>query len=246
VLLRKGLELLFTPANGRIIARIFPEMNSPRIRNRPVVTGEPIIFRAGNDFPDPTALIPSAVPWFLQAGQPYFDWLCGSRDLSERMVATWMTQPSSEVFVQRIDFLQCGSALAGGVIGIGGAELKKARTADINAYWATLDVNSRGALIEKLSQSVSVFAPVAEDEYYISKAVLDRSYQAKGLAKMLVAHFLDQGNALGYSKFRADIHTENWPSLRCARSMGFEIFYTGESSDGALRYHGLRMERKTK
>lgn len=216
------------------------------IRNSPNLIGEPITFRSVGDFPDPDALIPHAFPWILAAGQPYYDWFCGERDVAERTVALWMRQPSSEVSIQRMQFLQCGSDIAGGIIGLGGAELKKARTANINSFWATLDVHSRGALIERLSQSLQVFAPVAEDEYYASKMGLTRSFLGKGLAKVMLGRCLDQGNALGYSKFRADVQTENEPSLRCCLSVGFEIFYTGKSADGALRYHALRYERKTK
>ena len=101
-------------------------------------------------------------------------------------------------------------------------------------------------LIGRLSQSLNAFAPVADDEYYVSKVGLARPFQAKGLAKILVEHCLDQGTTLGYCKFRADIETENKPSLRCSRATGFEIFYTGQSADGALKYHALRYERKNK
>jgi GNAT superfamily N-acetyltransferase len=91
-------------------------------------------------------------------------------------------------------------------------------------------VHSRGALIERLSQSIDVFAPVAEDEYSESKVGLARPFQGKGLAKVLVEHCLGQGTATGYSKFRADIQTENEPALRCSRVTGFDIFLRGPVS----------------
>ncbi len=205
---------------------------------------EPIAFRSVGDFPDPAALLPDALAWILAAGQPYYDWFCGGRDVAERTVAMWMKQPESEVSMQRIQFLQCGSEIAGGIIGISGADLKKARIADINSYWADLDAQSRGALIERLSQSLDAFAPVADDEYYASKVGLAGPFRGKGLAKVLLERYLEQGSALGFSKFRADVRTENAPSLRSFASAGFEIFYTGQSADGALRYHALRYERK--
>ena len=208
--------------------------------------GEPITFRSVVDFPDPDALIPHAFPWILAAGQPFYDWFCGERDVAERTVAMWMRQPSSEVSIQRVQFLQCGSDIAGGIIGLSGTELKKARIADTGSFWATLDVHSREALIERLSQSLQVFAPVAEDEYYVSKMGLARSFRGKGLGKVLLERHLDQGNALGYSKFRADVQTENEPSLRSFLAIGFEIFYTVQSADGALKYHAMRYERKSK
>jgi RimJ/RimL family protein N-acetyltransferase len=221
-------------------------MSSPPSQRTAGTIGTSVIFRGIQDFPDPEALIPNALAWILAAGQPYYDWLCGSRDKAEQTVAMWMKQPSSEIFFQRIKFLQCGSEIAGGIIGLGGAELKRTRIADVNSYWKTLDVHSRGSLIGRLSQSLQAFAPIAEDEYYVSKVGLARSFQGKGLAKVLVEHCLDQGTALGYSKFRADIQTENKPSLRCARAVGFEIFYTGQSADGALKYHALRYQKKAK
>lgn len=221
-------------------------MHSQSNRNGKSVVAEPITFRSVAEFPDSDSLISHALPWILAAGQPYYDWFCGNRDVAERTVAMWMRQPASEVSIQRMQFLQCGSDIAGGIIGLSGTELKQARIADINSYWATLDVDSRGALIERLSQSLDAFAPVADDEYYASKMGIDRSFLGKGLAKVLLERCLDQGRALGYSKFRADVQTENQPSLRCCFSMGFEIFYTGQSADGVLRYHALRYERKNK
>jgi hypothetical protein len=221
-------------------------MSSLPITTSQTVSPEPITYRSAADFPDPDTLIPVAFPWILAAGQPYYDWLCGSRDAAERTVKMWMRQPSSEISIQRMQFLLCGSEIAGGIIGLSGAELKMARIADINSYWKTLDVHSRGTLIGRLSQSLDAFAPVAEDEYYASKMGLAQSFLGKGLSKVMLERCLDQGTVLGHSKFRADVQTENEPSLRCCRAIGFEIFYTGQSADGALRYHALRYERKNK
>ena len=221
-------------------------MSPQPIKNSSSAIAEPIAFRSVAEFSDPDTLIPQALPWILAAGQPYYDWFCGKRDVAERTVAMWMKQPASEVSIQRIQFLHCGPEIAGGIIGLSGAELKKARIADISSYWGTLDADSRGALIERLSQSLDAFAPVADDEYYASKMGLAGPFLGKGLSKVLLERCLEQGSALGYSKFRADVQTENLPSLRCCLSMGFEIFYTGQSTDGALRYPALRYERKKK
>jgi GNAT superfamily N-acetyltransferase len=219
-------------------------MNSQLIHNGSGVIPQTLTFRTVADFPDPAALFSDALSWVLAAGQPYYNWFCGGREVAERTVAMWMRQPESEVSMQRIQFLRCGSEVAGGFIGISGAELKKARIADMNSYWSTLDAHSRGTLIERLSQSVDAFAPVADDEYYASRVGLAGSFRGKGLARILLERFLEQGRTLGYSKFRADVQTENAPSLRSFLSAGFEIFYTGQSADGALRYHALRYERR--
>jgi GNAT superfamily N-acetyltransferase len=219
-------------------------MASASISKASGVTGEAISFRGAGEFPDPIALISRALPWIVAAGQPYFDWFCGGRDIAERTVAMWMARPDSEVSIQRMQFLQYGSEIAGGIFGLGGAQLKKARIADTGTFWATLDAAAQGALIERLSQSANVFAPVADDEYYASKMGLDHAFLGKGLGKIMLERCVAQGAELGYSKFRADVQTENEPSLRCCLALGFQIFHTGESADGALRYHALRLERK--
>jgi len=206
----------------------------------------PIRFFSGKEFPDPAALIPRALPWILAAGQPYYDWLCGGHEATERAVAMWLRQASSEIFIERIQFLQCGAKIAGGIIGLPGAELKRARTADISSYWETLEPPARKILIDKLSRIQGTFAPVADDEYYASKMGLAPSFFGKGLSRVLLERCLEQGSALGFTKFRADVQIENQPSLRCFLSRSFEVFYTGRSADGALRYHALRLERKLK
>ena len=98
-------------------------MSSHSILNSPSMIGEPITFRIARDFPDSDALIPQAFPWILAAGQPDYDWFCGG-GVAERTVPLWLRQTSSEVSIQRMQFLQCGSEIAGGIIGLGGAVLK--------------------------------------------------------------------------------------------------------------------------
>ncbi len=196
------------------------------------------------DFPDPEALFAPAFQWILAAGRPYYYWLCGDQEAAHRAITMWMRQPSSETFIERVRFLQYGSEIAAGYIGMCGAEVKKARSADMESLWAFLDMPSRSALIEKISQCLQLFAPVEEDEYYGSKMGVTRSFRGKGLTQPMFDHFFDEGNALGYSKFRLDVQAENKHALNWYFANGFEIVYTGQTTDGALRYHAMRYERK--
>ncbi len=56
----------------------------------------------------------------------------------------------------------------------------------MDSFWATLDVQARGAFIETLSQSLDVFTPVAKHEYYASKMGHAGSFWGKGLAKVML------------------------------------------------------------
>jgi ribosomal protein S18 acetylase RimI-like enzyme len=195
---------------------------------------------------DPETLISHGLPWVVSAGRAYYNWLCGGKNAAERAVALWMRRSDSEVSLRRMQFFLCDSKIAAGIINMGGADLKKARTADVDSLWETLDVRSREAFIEKLSQSADLFAPVAEDEYYGSKMGITPSFRGQSLAPEIMRQSLDRGNALGYSKFRLDVQAGNKHAIRLYLAFGFEIFYTGQSTDGALKYYGMRFERKGK
>ena len=216
------------------------------IGDKPRVIDEPITLRKFGDYADPEVLFPHAFQWNLSAGRPYYHWLCGGPEIAERTIAMWMRQPSSEISIQRTQFVEYGSAIAAGFILIGGAELKKARSADVESLWTILDVPSRGDLIERLSQSQRLFAPVEEDECYGSKMGVTKSFRGKGLAQPMLDCWFEQGNALGYCKFRLDVHADNKHALRWYFANGFEIVYTGQTTDGALTYHAMRHERKIK
>jgi hypothetical protein len=79
---------------------------------------------------DPEALIQRALPWVLEAGNPYYTLLFGSAESALRVLESWMRRTSSEISTSRLQFLSCESELAGGFIAIGGGELRKARMSD--------------------------------------------------------------------------------------------------------------------
>ncbi len=195
---------------------------------------------------DIEALISNGLPWIISAGRPYYYWLCGGKAAAERAVAMWVRRADSEASIRRMQFFTLDSKIVAGSIELNGADLKQARTADVDSLWQTLDIPARRVLIEKLTQGTDLFAPVAEDEYYGSKMGISRSFRGKNIAGEMMQQYLDRGNALGYSKFRLDVHVGNKHALRWYLAFGFEIFHTGQSSDGALQYYGMRLERKGK
>jgi len=207
------------------------------------MTSDPISFRTASEFTDPESLIPQVLPWVLDALHPYFDWLCGGADVARRAVETCMRQKSSELSIYRVDFLMCGSELAGGGIALSGPELKKARTSDMETLWALLDRPARAGLIERLSQRANLFAPVADDEHYGSKLGVLPAFRGRGLSEVIVRWHFQQAAALGFKKVRTDVNVENRSAIRHYLAAGFKIIYTGQSADGALKYHGMRYEQ---
>ena len=224
-------------------------MNPQRVTSAGVMARpEAIVFRTAAELEkrgtDIENLISHGLPWILAAGRAYYYWLCGGKEGAERAVGNWIRRPDSESSIHRMLFAEYDSKIAGGSIELNGAELKEARTADVDSLWEILDMTGRQALLEKLTQSADLFAPVAEDEYYGSKMTVSRAFRGQGLAGFMMQRWLDRGNELGYSKFRLDVQAENAVALKWYLEFGFTIFHTGQSADGALRYYGMRLERK--
>lgn len=194
------------------------------------------------DTPSTESLVFHALPWILEAGNPYYLMLLGIAG-SGSMVETWMRRASSEVSIRRVQFLVCDSQFAGGFIALGGAELRKARKADSIALMTGVRPNDRSTLMNRLTNLADLFAPVADDEYYLSKLGLAQQFRGKRLGGLLLARYIEEGVRLGYTRYRLDVQTDNETAIRCYRSVGFVICGRTESKDGRLRYYSMKYEK---
>ena len=199
-------------------------------------------YKAAMDTPTPENLVLCALSWLVEAGNPYYPMLLGMAD-STSMLETWMRRASSEVSIRRVQFLVCDSQFAGGFIALSGAELRKARKADSIALLTAVRAEDRSALIDRLTNLADLFAPVADDEYYLSKLGLAPQFRRKGLGGLLIARYIEEGLRLGYTRYRLDVQMDNEPAIRCYRSAGFVICGRIESKDSRLGYYSMKYEK---
>lgn len=201
-----------------------------------------ISYQAAMDTPSPDSFVLHALPWILEAGNPYYRELLGMAG-SVSVLEAWMHRASSEVSIRRVQFLVCDSQLAGGFIALGGAELRKARKADGIALMTGVRTEGRSALMNRLTNLAHLFAPVADDEYYLSKLWLAPQFRGKHLGGLLLGRYIEEGLRLGYTRYRLDVHTENETAIRCYRSVGFVICGSTTSKDGRLGYYLMKYEK---
>lgn len=183
-----------------------------------------------------------ALPWILEAGNPYYDVLFGGAASTLTNLQKWTSRDSSEVSIRRADFLMSDSGMVGGFIALGGRTLRNARRADSVALLTSVAPVDRPALALRLKNLSALMALVGDDEYYLSKLGVARQFRGRGLAHVLVARYLGEGARLGYSRFRLDVHAENEAAIRCYRSAGFEMCRYGQSQDGRLKYCSMNYE----
>jgi ribosomal protein S18 acetylase RimI-like enzyme len=188
--------------------------------------------------------VTQALPWVLEAGNPYYESLFGGPAAAEKVLEAWMHRRTSEVSISRVQFLVSNEELAGGFVALGGGELRKARKADsIALLSSSMGLPDRETLIERMRSLSDLFPPVADDEYYLSKLGLRPQHRGKGLARILVERYLEDGRERGYTRYRLDVEAGNEIAIRCYQSAGFRFCGQSESEDGVFRYCAMRYNR---
>lgn len=202
-----------------------------------------LLYQNATDAPSPEDLVPHALPWIVEAGNPYYHVLLGGADSTAATLETWVRRASSEVSIWRAQFLVCDSEFAGGFIALSGGELRKARKADSIALLTAVRVEDRPALMNRLANVSGLLSPVADDEYYLSKLGLTPHFRGKKLGRLLVDRYIEEGVRRGHTRYRLDVQVDNEAAIRCYRLAGFEIWQRTESKDGTLGYYSMRYER---
>ena len=200
-------------------------------------------FRKAADMADAGHLVPHAIRWIIEAGNPYYDVLFGDASSTLTNLQKWACRGTSEVSIRRVEFLMSDSEFAGGFIALSGGDLRKARRADSIALLTSVAPQCRSALTLRLTNVSDLMTPVGDDEYYLSKLGLAHQFRGKRLARTLVDRYIEEGVRLGYSGCRLDVHADNEAAIRCYCSAGFEICNRTESKDGALKYYSMKYVR---
>lgn len=200
-------------------------------------------FQVVADAPSPCDFIPASLPWILESGNPYYDWLFGDRELVLRFLAAWTVRSSSEVSILRSQIMLSDGEIAGGFISLAGLELKRARKADAVALATTISETERARVLERLSDATNLFSPVDDDEYYLSKMGLDHRFRGKGYGKELLSRYLEEGQTRGHTRYRLDVHARNAAAVRLYLDSGFQIARRGRTNDGAIEYYAMTYQR---
>jgi ribosomal protein S18 acetylase RimI-like enzyme len=118
-----------------------------------------------------------------------------------------------------------------------GAELRRRRQADLVAL--ARECTDGDALRRRLESVRHVFAPVENDDWYLSKMAVDPARRGSGLGASAVAEYLREGQERGYTRFRLDVSAANAPAVALYRAHGFRVVSDASLPDGELRYLGL-------
>jgi ribosomal protein S18 acetylase RimI-like enzyme len=189
--------------------------------------------------------IPQVLPWVREAGEPYYSWLFGRivpADRLEPILAGWMRRRSSEVSVERAVLLMIGDRAVGGFIGLGGTDLQTCRRADTLAALQAAGRDGWSLLAERIRQGQDLFAPVAANEFYLSKLWVATGSRGAGHGVRILEEYLRTGMAQGFRRFRLDVWTENRPAVELYRAFGFDVLRESSNDRAGIVYLSMALE----
>lgn len=192
------------------------------------------------EHPEARALAPDAVALIHEAGNPFFDWFFAGPEPARAALEGMLQRDSSEVAASRVIVLLDGERLAGMYVALDGAELSRARKADTLALLGEAgSPESRSTLLARMAKARELFAPVAADEYYLSKIGVAPDLRRKGYGRALFEEYVSAGRAAGFTRFRLDVSADNEAAIALYRSAGFRI--EADRETGPLRYVAMAL-----
>jgi ribosomal protein S18 acetylase RimI-like enzyme len=201
------------------------------------------VFRPLRELDDPLHYLPDTAPWVYQANKPYLDWLFGGEAAAQRIVDLWMRRDSSEISIRNISLLFRDGVVLGGMVMLEGKKLVSARKADTLAIARDVPAQERPAVLQRLKQVGHLFVYPADDEFYLAKMGVLPAARGTGVGRLIFGLSIEVGAALGYKRFRGDVHCDNIPALRLYESFGFKIVARNRSETSDLEYVSVFLDR---
>ena len=155
-----------------------------------------------------------------------------------------MRRPSSEVAIRRVTVGELDDVVVGGYIAIEGAELPTCRISDAVASLSEAG-DGADALRARMEASRELLEAVSPDDFYLSKLGIVPGHREKGLGRLLLDRFIQEGRALGFDRFRLDVFARNDRAIELYRLAGFQVVSTGMVPGTSLEYVSMSLRGRS-
>jgi ribosomal protein S18 acetylase RimI-like enzyme len=192
------------------------------------------------------ALIPTLAPWVHEASQPFADWYFATPELASEILCEWMDRPTAEVFVGRAIVMlepETDGEVVGCLIGLSGADLVQARSADFVAFCRDLGAGDDAdqVLAEVVPAARELFPGVREDDLYVSRVAIAPAARSKGLGRRLVMHAVETFRGYGFERFRLDVSADNLAAIRAYEAAGLQVVGRHHSAATGFTYCAMAL-----
>jgi ribosomal protein S18 acetylase RimI-like enzyme len=192
-------------------------------QSTPATVPEPPQILFGAEVADGDALRSRLLPLVLDASQPYAR--CFYEDDRKAAIAfsALMQERESELSLDKIAILYDTSEPCGMYIAMSGLELAHSRRRQLVAALRLVGPSGVTALKCRIKALDSLFPPVAETDFYLSKLAIASSKRRRGFGAALMSHYLGRGLRQGFRRFRLDVHAGNGMAIRLYERLGFRV-----------------------
>lgn len=189
----------------------------------------------GHKTPNIDRKLNDIIPWVRDAGRPYYDIFLDGTDL-DSTIARWLQRRSSEVSLQRTRLLVTDDRITGGYISLAGRELPGCRQADLLDLAREMGEHSYSELRARMDDLRDLFAPVEENDFYLSKIGVLSHMQGQGLSHHLMRDCIRRATQGGFRRVRLDVPEHHKVARELYRTHDFEPVYRGKTPVSNLRY----------
>ncbi len=192
-------------------------------------------FAWGHKTPQIERKLIDIVPWVHQAGRPFFDIFLDGAD-PEDVLNRWLQRRSSELSLHRTRLLIHDDRIAGGYISLAGRDLPAARQADLLDLAREMTDLTYADLRDRMEDLKDLFAPVEDNDFYLSKLGLLPSIDHPGLHQHLLDDCMRRAHQGSFRRVRVDVAEHHSDLRELYSSYGFQAVYRGKSPVSDLRY----------
>lgn len=185
--------------------------------------------------------IDQILSWMITPERPFYCALLEGHD-GMSMLQRWVRNPDSELALHTTRLAVVDDRVGGGYTGFAGRQLQRRRETDIvDLARRSPKVRSR-QLRRRLCDLMPLFAPVAPDDFYISKFGVSSDVDVPELRTALIQECLERADADGFGRVRIDIDAGREQLYRLLTYHGFDTFDRGCAEDAGITYLNMVCE----
>lgn len=199
-----------------------------------------IVFVDAIDCPGIEQRMNRLVPWILHADQRYYSVVFAHHDTPEQL-ADRITDPDSEIALQNMRLMIADDRIEGGFVAFAGRQLLRRREADVVDLYRKTEPQLRGQLRRRFRDLMPLFAPVAPNDFYLSKFQLYPGMNGPALNQPLVDECIRRARAEGFDRIRVDVDSDDELVVDMCRRNEFAILDRGHAPIAGIEYLNMAL-----
>ena len=197
-----------------------------------------IMFVDAHKSPGIEAKIDRLIPWMIIPENRLYCALMEGHD-AKPTLRRWIANPDSELTLNKMRLLIANDRIGGGFTGFAGRQLQRRRETDLVDLVRTARTQRCPKLRGRLRDLMPLFAPVAPNDFYVSKFGVAPEWANRGLEKPLLDDCIRRARDVGYDRIRIDIDARHSRLYELLAENGFQAFQKGTANHAGITYLNL-------